>query len=100
MEASRRVEVTAEYSKIRRGWCYGEDAFRRELLLQASQQMGQHHYGEERRESAEDKAVRLVAAGLAEAGWQPSDLATRRKAYPVKIALSRRLRQETTMPLK
>jgi hypothetical protein len=27
-------------------------------------------------------------------------LATRRKADPVKIALARRLRQETTMPLK
>jgi hypothetical protein len=100
MEASREVEVTAEYRKIRRGWCYGEDAFRRELLPQASYQMGQHHYGQERRESTEDKAVRLVAAGLAEAGWQPFDLATRRKADPVKIALARRLRQETTMPLK
>jgi putative transposase len=100
MEASRRVEVRAEYRKIRRGWCYGEDAFRRELLLQASQQMGQHHYGEERRESAEDKALRLVAAGLKAAGWQESDLARRPKADPVKIALAQRLRRETTMPLK
>ena len=40
MEASRRVEVRVEYRKIRRGWCYGEEAFRRELLLQASQQNG------------------------------------------------------------
>jgi hypothetical protein len=100
METSRRVEVTAEYRKIRRGWCYGEDAFRRELLLLVSQQMGEHHYGEERRESAEDKATRLVAAGLAEAGWQETDLARRRKGDPVKIALARRLRRETTMPLK
>jgi hypothetical protein len=32
-----------------------------------SQQMGQHHNGDERRESAEDKAVRMVAVGLSEA---------------------------------
>jgi len=100
MEASRRTEVVGEYRKIRRGWCYGEDAFRRELLLQASQQMGQHHYGQERWESEEDKALRMVAAGLKKAGWKESDLAFRRKGDPVKMALARRLRQETTMPLK
>jgi putative transposase len=100
MEASRKVEVTAQYRKIRRGWCYGEDAFRRELLLQASQQMGEHHYGEERKESAEDKASRLLAAGLKEAGWEESDLARRPKGEPTKIALARELRRETTMPLK
>ena len=49
MEASRRAEVIGEYRNIRRGWCYGEEAFRRELLLQASQQRGEHHYGRERR---------------------------------------------------
>ena len=100
MEAARRAEVTGEYPKIRRGWCYGEEAFRRELLLQAGQQMGEHHYGEERRECAEDKAARLVAAALKKEGWKESDLALRRKGDPVKIALARRLRQETTMPLK
>jgi REP element-mobilizing transposase RayT len=72
----------------------------RELLRQASQQMGAHHYGEERRESAEDKAARLVAAGLKAAGWKESDLAMRRKGDPVKLDLARRLRRETTLPLK
>jgi hypothetical protein len=99
-EASRGTEMSAEYEKIRRGWCYGDEAFRRELLLQASQQMGEHHYGEERSESAEDKAARLVAAVLEAAGWQESDLALRRKGDPVKLALALRLRQETTMPIK
>ena len=59
-----------------------------------------HGYGEERRESAQDKAARLVALGLKEAGWKPSDLALRRNGGPVKIALARRLRRETTMPVK
>jgi REP element-mobilizing transposase RayT len=100
MEAARRVDRTGAYRKIRRGWCYGEEAFRRELLRQANQQMGEHHYGEERRESAEDKAARLVAAGLQAAGWKESDLGLRRKGDAVKMALARRLRQETTLPLK
>jgi REP element-mobilizing transposase RayT len=100
MEASRRAEVLGEYRKIRRGWCYGEEAFRRELLLQASRQLGEHHYGRERRESEEDKAERMVAAGLKEAGWRESDLACRRKGDPVKIGLAGRLRRETTLPLK
>jgi len=100
MEASRAMELGEEYQKIRSGWCYGEEAFRRELLLQASRQMGEHHYGEERAESAADKATRIVAAGLQEAGWKPSDLVQRRKSDPVKIALAQRLRRETTMPLK
>jgi REP element-mobilizing transposase RayT len=100
MEASRAAEVLGEYRKIRLGWCYGEEAFRGELLLQVSQQMGEHHYGPERRESEEDKAGRMVRAGLKEAGWKPSDLGSRRKGDPVKMALARRLRQETTMPLK
>jgi hypothetical protein len=63
-------------------------------------QMGEHHYGQEQRESAEDKAARMVAAGLKEAGWQEADLALRRKGDPVKLALARRLRRETTLPLK
>ena len=100
MEASRRMDASAEFGKIRRGWCYGQEAFRRELLAQASRQIGGNHYGEERREMAEDKAGRLVAAGLKAAGWQESDLESRRKSDPVKLALALRLRRETTMPLK
>jgi len=42
----------------------------------------------------------LCPAGLREARWRETDLALRRKGDPVKIALARRLRQETTMPLK
>lgn len=100
MEGSRRMEVENEYQKIRQGWCYGEKAFQRELLLQASQKMGQHHYGEERLESEIDKAERMVVTELKQSGWRESDLPLRRKGDPVKIALARRLQRETTMPLK
>jgi hypothetical protein len=62
--------------------------------------MGEHHYGQERRESEEDKAARMVAAGLKKAGWTEPDLASKRKGDPVKIGLARQLRRETTLPLK
>ena len=44
--------------------------------------------------------MRMVTAGLQEAGWKESDLGSRRKGDPVKIALAGRLRQETTMSFK
>jgi hypothetical protein len=43
--------------------------------------------------------LRLMAARLKEADWRESDLATRRKSDPVKMALAQRFRRETTMPL-
>ena len=102
MEANRRAEMTEEYQKIRRGWCYGEDAFRRELLLQASQQVGQHHYGDVRRESAEDKATRLGGCGITKAvGWKESDLSLRRhKGDPVKLALARAVAAGNATPCR
>jgi hypothetical protein len=38
--------------------------------------------------------------GLKAARWKESDLALRRKGDPIKTAPARRLRRETTMPLK
>jgi hypothetical protein len=94
------VELTGEYGKIRRGWCYGEEAFRRELLWQAARQLGEHHYGAERQETAEAKAERIVAEGLEKAGWEEADVGRFAKGDPVKTGLAARLRQETTMTLK
>jgi hypothetical protein len=62
--------------------------------------VGEDHYGEERGESAEDKAERLREAGLEEAGWKGTDLALGREGDPAKIAPARRLRRQTTPPLK
>ena len=87
MQASRRVEVSAEYRKIRRGlvlWrgCVSAGTFA------AGQRANRHshHYGRvAARESAEDKAGRLVRAALKEAGWEQSDLARRRRGDPVRL---------------
>jgi hypothetical protein len=46
------------------------------------------------------RAQRLIASGLAPAGWTAKQLATERKEHAVKVAIAQRLREETTMPLK
>jgi len=48
----------------------------------------------------EERAKRIVADGLREAGWSPERLAAERKSHPVKVALAARLRSETTMSLR
>ncbi len=100
MEERRAQELGGDWKAIRRGWCLGDETFRRELLAQMAGQMGEHHYGEERQESAEEKAERLVRQGLKKARWTEEDLRWRRKSDAVKIRLAVQLRQETTMTLK
>ena len=54
--------------QVRRGGCLGEESFRPELLAQIDGRMGEHHYGAERQESAEENAERMVRKGLKKAG--------------------------------
>jgi putative transposase len=100
MEQRRGERLAEVWKPIRRGWCYGEQEFREQLLAQMSERMGEHHYGTERRESEEEKASRIVEEELRKAGWEWEELGRRAKGDPVKIAVAVRLRQETTMTLK
>jgi len=101
MEA-RRLDAAdqAGLSALRRGWCLGGAGFRNELLEKMEGQLGEHHSGELRRETAEAKAERIVAEELRRLGWKAADLATRRKSDPDKLAIAARLRKETTLSLK
>ena len=101
MERRRGQEEAAseEYEQMRRGWCIGSEAFRKELLLAAAERVGRNHYGVERRESGQEKADRLVRVALRELGWRETDLERRRKGDPEKVKIARRLRKETTMTL-
>jgi REP element-mobilizing transposase RayT len=100
MEQGRAAEDRHEYRKIRRGWCYGEKAFRQELLDQMAGQAGEHHYAEDRYESDEQKAGRIIAAELKRLRWEPEELTRRRKGDRRKVRIAMRLRQETTMTLR
>jgi hypothetical protein len=46
------------------------------------------------------RANHNIAEELARRGWQESELATRRRSDPGKLASAARLRSETTLPIK
>jgi hypothetical protein len=89
----------ARWAPIRRGWFFGADALKQELLARASERVGAQNYGAERQESAGVTAERVVREELAKVGWTEADLAGRRKGDPGKVRIARRLRHETTMTL-
>ena len=75
----------------------GDEEFRRELLAQMDGKVGHHHGGPERRESAEEKAEKILKEELKRRGWDRQELERRRKADPGKVAVAGRLRREMTM---
>ena len=96
LEERRGAEEGEECKAIRRGWCPGEETFRQKLLAQMSERRGAEHYGEERTETAEAVAERIIAEALKRRRWKEADLKARPKGEPVKVALAARLRAETT----
>jgi putative transposase len=99
-ERRRQKESPALWKPVRYGWCLGDETFRRELLDQMQGRLGEHHYGAERRECDVLKAERLIASGLAQAGWEEAELPKRGKNDLVKLHLAAQLRQETPMTIK
>jgi len=97
MEQRRHEEDPAEWKALRRGWCFGEEQFRAELLEQMSDKMGTHHGGAERAETAVAKAQRLLSEELQKRGWNVAELGRRRKGDEQKVQMAQRLRNETTM---
>ena len=100
MEARRQSEQTQEFKAVRRGWCLGDKTFRKELLSQMQERRGPEHYGEERFESDEAKALGIVEQELKRRRWKQEELKARRKGDKNKVAIAARLRKETTMTLK
>jgi len=96
MEERRAQDDPEEYGRIRRGWCWGEEAFRKELLAQVEEKRGASHCGGELQESATEKAERLVREGLAKLGWREAALAARKNGDKSKLKLAVKLRAETT----
>lgn len=100
LEARRDQESTEQLEGIRRGWCFGDDDFRKELLGQMDSKFGKSHYGSEVHEAAEARANRIVTEELGIAKWTERELNARRKGDPAKLVIARRLRAETTMTLQ
>jgi REP element-mobilizing transposase RayT len=95
LEARRGVEQGADYQPIRRGWFFGEQALKQELLGQMSQRMGPEHYGQERQESQLEQAERVVGHELRQRRWTEATLAERNKGDLEKLKMAVRLRKET-----
>jgi hypothetical protein len=100
MEQRRELEQSQEHGdwkRVRRGWCFGPKEFREELLELIGEKQGQHHYGEELKESDEQKAERLITETLKKLKWTAQTLVSRRKGDPIKGRLAARLRKETAV---
>lgn len=101
MELRRQAEdAPGQFKAVRRGWCLGDKAFRKELLAQMKEQMGEHHFGEERMETEQERAEGIVLEGLKRLGWKETDVEIRRKGDREKLKLAVRLREETTVTVK
>jgi len=100
LEERRRAEEGGDYRAIRRGWCLGKETFRQELLAQMSERLGAEHYGEERSQTEEAKAERIIAEELKRRKWKATELHARPKGAAEKVAMATRLRAETTMTVE
>jgi REP element-mobilizing transposase RayT len=100
LEQRRREEEPAEWRTLRRGWFLGKPHLKERLLEVMAGRVGRHHSGEEVRETAVQKAERLVKEELRRRGWTEGELARRRKTDPQKVAIARRLRRETVMTVE
>lgn len=100
LELRRWEDEPDTWKELRRGWCVGDEEFRKELLAAVSGPRGDSHYGEELRESALEKADRIISEELVRLGWKDHDLTTTLKSDRAKVRMAQRLRAETTMSLK
>src|ERR1017187_253250 len=100
LERRRAQEEGDELLSIRRGWCLGGETFRQELLAQTHARAGENHHAETRRETAEEKARRILQEELDKLGWTAKDLAARSKSDIRKVRLAGRLRTETSVTWK
>jgi hypothetical protein len=99
MEERRGKDEPGEWKELRRGWFFGTERLKEELLERMGGQMGKHHGGGEKQETDEQKAQRLVREELHKRGWTEQDLGKRRKTDAGKVKLAARLRTETVMTL-
>jgi hypothetical protein len=100
MEQRRELEASREnedWKRLRRGWCWGAKGFREKLLEIVGERKGQQHYGEEVRESDQQKAERLVVEMMRRLGWTKKELKRLAKGDAHKAEMAARLRAETTV---
>ena len=99
MEERRGKDQPGQWKVVRRGWFLGGGPLKEQVLELMGSAMGNHHGGEEKHETDEQKAERLVRQELHKRRWTDQDLAQRRKTDAGKVKLAARLRGESVMTL-
>ena len=101
LEQRRRAESDEqEWKPLRRGWFLGSEEFKAKLLERMEGQLGEHHSGQLRHESAAAKGERIILAELKRVQWTEADLERHPKTHPQKLAMAARLRRETTLTVR
>ncbi|MGI8821089.1 MAG: hypothetical protein ACR2ID_09520 [Chthoniobacterales bacterium] len=101
MEARRAEENDAEALRaVRRGWKLGAEDFLDSILQKMEVRPGEGHARQERDETEEARAARIVREELERLGWTRADLKQRKKGDSAKVVVARRLRAETAVSLK
>jgi putative transposase len=101
MEQRRAEEsVEDEWKPLRRGWFLGSDEFKAKLLERMEGQLGEHHSGRLRHESAQAKGERIITQELKRRSWKEADLKEHPKTHADKLAIALRLRGETTLTIR
>ena len=99
MEQRRGKDQPGEWKAVRRGWFLGGVQLREQVLEMMGRGLGEHHGGEEKRETDEQQAQRVVAEELQKRRWTEQDLLERRKTDAEKVKIAARVRGETVMTL-
>ncbi len=106
-EFSRRMEAlraesgnAEEWRTIRRGWKLGREDFLDWILERVEVRPGEGHPRQERDETEQGKAARILKEEMKRVGWTKAELKRRKKGDPAKVAMARRLREETAVSLK
>ncbi len=99
MEERRGRDEPGEWKTVRRGWFLGGAALKEQLLEVMGRGVGEHHGGEEKWETDEQKAERIVGDELRKLRWTEADLPQRRKTDATKVRIAARLRRETVQTL-
>lgn len=100
LESRRGAPEPDLWRALRRGWCFGDEAFRAEVLARWREAAPDHRRGPLPSEAQVRVGRQIVAEELARRGWSVAELARRRKTDPEKVAIARRLRRETTLSLR
>jgi REP element-mobilizing transposase RayT len=100
IESRRTAPEPVLWRALRRGWCFGDEAFRAELLSRLRATVPDNRRGPVPPEAQVQLGRMLVAEELARRGWSAEELARRCKTDPEKVLIARRLRRETTLSLR